>query len=55
MERSLITDRPRDRYVERSKQRAFDYLDRSDLKKRGRLVRQQAERPSETTRSAEAR
>jgi hypothetical protein len=32
MERSLITDMPRDRYVERCKQRAFDYLDRGDLK-----------------------
>ena len=33
MERSLITDMPRDKYVERCKQRAFDYLDRGDLKK----------------------
>jgi len=32
MERSLITDMPRDKYVERCKQRAFDYLDRGDLK-----------------------
>jgi len=32
MERSLITDMPRDKYVERSKQCAFDYLDRGDLK-----------------------
>jgi hypothetical protein len=32
IERSLITDMPRDRYVERCKQRAFDYLDRGDLK-----------------------
>jgi hypothetical protein len=32
MERSLITDMPRDKYVERCKQRAFDYLDRRDLK-----------------------
>ena len=31
MERSLITDMPRDKYVERCKQRAFDYLDRGDL------------------------
>ena len=30
--RSLITDMPRDGYVERCKQRAFDYLDRGDLK-----------------------
>ena len=33
MERSLITDMSRDIYVERCKQRAFDYLDRGDLKK----------------------
>jgi len=33
VERSLITDLPRDKYVERCKQRAFDYLDRGDLKK----------------------
>ena len=33
MERSLITDMPRDKYVERCKQRAFDYLDQGDLKK----------------------
>lgn len=32
MERSLITDMPRDKYVERCKQRAFDCLDRGDLK-----------------------
>jgi hypothetical protein len=32
MERSLITDTPRDKYVERCKQRASDYLDRGDLK-----------------------
>ena len=32
IERSLKTDMPRDRYVERCKQRAFDYLDRGDLK-----------------------
>jgi hypothetical protein len=32
MERSLITDMPRVKYVERCKQRAFDYLDRGDLK-----------------------
>jgi hypothetical protein len=31
MERSLLTDMPRDKYVERCKQRAFDYLDRGDL------------------------
>ena len=33
MDRSLIFDMPRDKYVERCKQRAFDYLDRDDLKK----------------------
>ncbi|WJR75371.1 hypothetical protein [Bradyrhizobium sp. NP1] len=32
MERSLITDMPRDKYVERCKQRAFEYLDRGDLR-----------------------
>jgi hypothetical protein len=32
MERSLITDMPRDKCVERCKQRAFDYLDRGDLR-----------------------
>ena len=32
MDRSLITDLPRHKYVERCKQRAFDYLDRGDLK-----------------------
>ena len=32
MDRSLITDMPRDKYVERCKQRAFAYLDRGDLK-----------------------
>jgi hypothetical protein len=45
MERSLITDMPRDRYVELCKQRAFDYLDRGDLAKRGRIVRHQYECP----------
>jgi hypothetical protein len=33
MDRSVISDIPRDRYVERCKQRAFDYLDRGDLKR----------------------
>ena len=33
MDRSLITDLPRDKYVERCKQRALDYLDRDDLRK----------------------
>ena len=37
MERSLITDMPRDKYVARCKQRAFDYLDRGDLKKAAAL------------------
>jgi hypothetical protein len=37
MERSLITDMPRDKYVERCKQRAFDYLDQGDLKKAAAL------------------
>ena len=32
MDRSFIADIPRDKYVERCKQRAFDYLDRGDLK-----------------------
>jgi hypothetical protein len=32
MDRSVIGDVPRDKYVERCKQRAFDYLDRGDLK-----------------------
>ena len=37
MERSLITDMPRDKYVERCKQRAFAYLDQGDLKKAAAL------------------
>ena len=32
MERSLVTNMPRDKYVERCKQRALDYLDRGDLR-----------------------
>ena len=32
MDRSVIADIPRDKYVERCKQRAFDYLDRGELK-----------------------
>ena len=32
MDRSVIDDVPRDKYVERCKQRAFDYLARGDLK-----------------------
>jgi hypothetical protein len=31
MDRSVIADVPRDKYVERCKQRAFDYLDQGDL------------------------
>jgi hypothetical protein len=31
MDRSLTIDMPRQEYVERSKQRAFDYLDGDDL------------------------
>jgi hypothetical protein len=37
MDRSLMSDMPRDKYVERCKQRAFDYLDRGDLKKAAAL------------------
>ena len=33
MDRSLISDMPRDKYIERCKQRALDYLDRGDLGK----------------------
>ena len=33
MDRSIITGVPRDKYVERCKQRALDYLDRGDLKR----------------------
>jgi hypothetical protein len=29
----LVTDMPRDKYVERCKQRALDYLDRNDIEK----------------------
>jgi hypothetical protein len=32
MDRSVMADVPRDKYVERCKQRALDYLDRGDLK-----------------------
>ena len=32
MDRSLITDLPRDKYVERCKQQALDYLDRDELR-----------------------
>ena len=37
MERSLVTDMPRDKYVERCKQRAFAYLDQGDLRKAAAL------------------
>jgi hypothetical protein len=37
MERSLITDMPREKYVERCKRRAFDYLDQGDLRKAAAL------------------
>ena len=32
MDRSVIADVPRDKYVERCKQRALDYLDRGELR-----------------------
>jgi hypothetical protein len=32
MDRSLTIDMPRQEYVERSKQRAFDYLDQADVR-----------------------
>jgi hypothetical protein len=32
MDRSVFADIPRDKYVERCKQRAFEYLDQGDLK-----------------------
>ncbi|WP_369722959.1 hypothetical protein AB8Z38_02500 [Bradyrhizobium sp. LLZ17] len=32
MERSLLVDMARDKYVERCKQRAFDHLERDDLR-----------------------
>jgi hypothetical protein len=32
MDRSLIMDMPREKYVERCKQHAFDYLDQGNLK-----------------------
>ena len=37
MDRSLINDMPRDKYVERCKQRALGYLDQGDLKKAAAL------------------
>jgi hypothetical protein len=33
MDRTTIADVPRDKYVARCKQRAFDYLDRGELRK----------------------
>ncbi len=32
MDQSLIIDMPREKYVERCKQRAFDYLEHGDLR-----------------------
>ena len=32
MDQSLIIDMPRERFVERCKQRAFDYLEQGDLR-----------------------
>ena len=32
MDQSLIIDVPREKYVERCKQRAFDYLEQGDLR-----------------------
>jgi hypothetical protein len=32
MDRSLTMDMPREKYVERCKQRAFEYLDEGDVK-----------------------
>jgi hypothetical protein len=37
MEHSLMADMPRDKYVERCKQRAFDYLEQGDLMKAAAL------------------
>jgi hypothetical protein len=46
MERSLVTDLRRDKYVERCKQRFFAYLDQGDLKKAAALfVRDMNVRP----------
>ncbi|WP_449384315.1 hypothetical protein [Bradyrhizobium sp. UFLA05-112] len=46
MDRSLITDMPRDKYVGRCKQRAFDYLNRDDLKNAvGSFVTDMSARP----------
>lgn len=45
MERSLLNAMPRDKYVERCKQRAFDYLDRGDLKGAALFVSEMNARP----------
>ncbi|MGV7219443.1 hypothetical protein SO180_40070 [Bradyrhizobium sp. UFLA05-112] len=46
VDRSLITDMPRDKYVGRCKQRAFDYLNRDDLKNAvGSFVTDMSARP----------
>jgi hypothetical protein len=46
MDRSLISDIPRNKYVERCKQRALDYLDRGDLKNAvGSFVSDMSARP----------
>jgi hypothetical protein len=46
MDRSLIRDMPRDKYVARCKQRAFAYLDRGDLKNAvGSFVSSMSARP----------
>lgn len=46
MERSLLIEMARDKYVERCKQRAFDYLEQGDLTKAAALfVRDMNARP----------
>ena len=46
MELSLIVDMPRDKYVDRCKQRALEYLDQGDLTKAVALfVRDMSARP----------
>ena len=46
MEHSLIADMPRDKYVERCKQRAFEHLEKGDLDKAAALfVRDMNARP----------
>jgi hypothetical protein len=46
MDQSLIIDIPREKFVERCKQRAFDYLEQGRSKKRSRLFRRKYECPS---------